>query len=130
MKTILDYLVQYYGEDTSRRAMDNDGHCQYLTEDDKKCAFAIQMDDETVELLHKKFEGSSVESIIKRIGERTQEQRDIIKGKLIYNPNFYFMIQRLHDQPENWLPIKGLTERGIEYYKYVALCIGEGLFDI
>jgi len=119
---LLQETVDYYSEDTSRRAVITDLHdeeeqsiCKYYHKGNM-CAVGRCLDDP------KKYEKEfcGVNSII-----RKYTQKAFKKEYQGFNVALWDKIQRLHDTPCNW-DESGLTERGKFNVKFVEGLINKG----
>ena len=115
MKTIeerrrlfLDKTVEYYGEDLSRRAINEDDSCYYRASDGKKCAIGRHIPDDKYS---EDIEGNFVKAIFNLLPSEIQE----------FGTKFLSNVQMLHDENEYWnyKEGKGLSERGKQKYDYI-----------
>ena len=107
----LDETVAFYGEDTSRRALQNN-QCMYRTDDGRKCAIGRVIPDELYSRSLDRTGGVGIVTILespklsKRIPDNVKEL-----GKY-----FLLSVQKLHDRTSSWQMGKGLSESGQKYY--------------
>lgn len=116
---IIEETIKFYSEDPSRRAVDADRKCKYLTYDGRKCAYGRCMTEEAVQdaakvqasikkLLHDRYDAYNIyrepsDSYI--FDEPLQEK---YHG---HNIGFWEDIQNLHDEMAYWDSI-GLSGDG------------------
>lgn len=107
-KEIIVETVNYYKEDTKRRAVGKAGSCWYLQpETGKKCAYGRCMTDEAIQEVGGK--GSYADDISMR--EPDNLVREEYKGQ---NKTFWRDLQKLHDNDIYWA-IDSVSERGQKY---------------
>lgn len=119
MKTIeekrLEFLedtVKYYSEDVSRRALDSQGSCRYITEDGRRCAIGrFIIEDHMCEVLDNS-KSNTVWSIFKFC------PHFLPKHILDLGSDFLGSIQLLHDGIFYW-HLKGITGEGKEYVEKI-----------
>lgn len=83
----LNEVVEFYGADTRRRAVDEWGDCQYLTEDNRRCAIGRK--------------------VCKNIAQEMTDEQGLVKDEKIFNllpktiqklnVGFLRDLQKLHD---------------------------------
>ena len=106
---IIEETVKFYSEDTSRRALNEDGsRCEYLTLDGKKCAVGRCLDLDSEELLRLNGMG----------GVFNVYRKDLVFKKEYkgHSVDFWASLQLLHDSESNWTS-KGLSGYGLKYLK-------------
>lgn len=114
----LDFLnetVKYYSEDTSRRAVADDGYCEYLIQETgNKCAIGRHIKLQDYLNNKNKLEGSIVEDYIV-FALLPEEVRRL--GK-----EFLSRVQMFHDNKYYWNTDKGLTSKGEERLAFIINC--------
>lgn len=120
---LLEDTVKYYSEDTSRRAMGENG-CMYLTEDGKKCAVGrFLVKDFDYENLN---EFNSVQDLYR---EYQGTDEFLIPEYRGYDISFWSSLQGLHDGNFYW-DAEGLTEFGENTVERIKNQINEGYYCI
>jgi len=107
MKTKLEIInetVAYYSEDVNRRATNNNGGCEYKTEDGRMCAVGRYLIHE----LPKPSSGVSVQPLNCNLDDFLMDE---YSG---HSVEFWSCLQSLHDRAEYW-NATGLTESGQSY---------------
>ena len=105
MINILDETIAFYGEDTSRRAMNNYGSCMYKTEDGKQCALGRKM---LPDINFTSIEGQSASSLNTRMINEDKNLDDLLQEDCRDLPvGFWQRLQEIHDNHDIW------TEEGI-----------------
>ena len=107
-KEIIEETIQYYSEDTSRRALE-EGGCQYTTEDGNHCAVGRCLEEEyqTTD-----FEYNQTKGVIQLV-DYYQTMDNILREEYRGHPtDLWERLQRLHDGDFNW-DEDGLTGIGI-----------------
>lgn len=110
---IIDETVEFYSNNP--RALSNTGTCQYLTSEGLKCAFARCCTDESVTLLHEKFEGKVVAEFPATHGESIPDVETLLKDEYKGHGNlFWGDVQMLHDFNRIWDSLNGgLSNEGL-----------------
>jgi hypothetical protein len=89
---LLEDTLNFYGEDPSRRAVNNSqGYCEYLTKDGRQCAVGRLLDKDLIEE-HPEWDGMAVDSIFMDLPENVQT----------YGKTFLQYLQQLHDWSNQW----------------------------
>lgn len=108
MKTkveIINETVAFYSEDVKRRAVNEDGICEYKTKDGRKCAVGRVL---LAKAFRADIEGCNALEILERYGD------DILKKKYRgHEPQFWNKLQRIHDWEGHWND-DGLTHLGVD----------------
>ena len=100
---LLDETVNYYAEDSSRRATDDLDGCQYLTEEGSMCAVGRCINQDMMD--YKQYNnGISVDTLIGKLTDNVFKEE--YQG---YDIKFWALLQNLHDDGCNWNE-NGLTE--------------------
>lgn len=109
---IIQETVDYYSEDTNRRAVTN-GVCSYNSVDNKQCAVGrCLIDPVYFEALVTNHEcGSSAIADIEEFSDFEENLKEEYRGNSL---DFWTSLQELHDQKENWINGVGLSLRGIQ----------------
>lgn len=117
MKTkleILEEIVNYYSEDTSRRAFEGVS-CMYITPDNRRCAVGMCLTDPNLMKENKAIN----DEYFMVDGDEDKFKPDILDlFKPEYRINevsFWSKLQVFHDNKHNWNN-KGLTSEGLMNY--------------
>lgn len=95
----LNETIQYYSEDTSRRAInEKSNRCRYRTSDGRKCAVGRHIPDDKYNI---NIESYPIREVMERLPIEIQELGD----------KFLLKMQGLHDYVPYW-DHNGLTEMG------------------
>lgn len=105
-KEIIDETVAYYSEDTSRRAMNVNGYCEYETSDGRMCAVGRCMKKKVRTDLP---ENCDIQSI--RDTYYCALDKAFKKPYRGHSLDFWMDLQALHDYSDYWNK-KGLTRKG------------------
>jgi hypothetical protein len=115
MKTkleILNEIVNYYSEDTNRRAVEGMS-CVYITPDNRRCAVGICLTDPSLMLGNKAIND---DYFMLNEDEFKPDILDLFKPEYRINDiNFWSNLQSLHDTKMYW-DDKGLTNEGQLFY--------------
>ena len=116
MKTkleILEEIVNYYSEDTNRRAVEGLA-CEYITPDNRRCAVGLCLIDPTI------MPSAAINDpqLVEEIGSNHFQESILENFEPEYridDVSFWSQLQKLHDNKHNW-DNKGLTSEGNIYY--------------
>jgi hypothetical protein len=103
MLDVLDETIKFYGEDVSRRGVqDSSGGCVYRTDDGKRCAVGRMCTPEQMEIAERCVDGvSELNHKLYRADLPTFQPRQ-----------FWSNLQCLHDDIYFWNKEGGLTDKG------------------
>jgi hypothetical protein len=117
MKTkleILNEIVNYYSEDTNRRAVEGES-CVYITPDNRRCAVGMCLTDPTLMTGNKAINDDSF-ILEEDDNEFKPDILDLFKPEYqIDDVSFWAKLQTLHDTKMYW-DDKGLTSEGQMLY--------------
>lgn len=92
---LLNETVQYYSEDTSRRAIVN-GACRYKTHDGRMCAVGRCLKEGVIDYYH--HNSLSVSGLL-----QYYKEEEILKEEYVgFNERFWLKLQDLHDDFNYW----------------------------
>ena len=117
MKTkqqILKETLEYYHEDTSRRATNKGGGCEYLTEDGRMCAFGRC----EIQALHAPWSDSSnklQESVSGRFNDENDMNQTLKEEYRGHSMEFWSDLQHFHDSPNYWTET-GVSACGLNHF--------------
>ena len=94
---LLENTIAYYSEDTSRRALEENGDCQYLTACGNRCAIGREMRTDALD----EIKNESIDGVMHLLPKRLQAMGE----------KFLTSIQNLHDTSHFW-DDHGLTISG------------------
>lgn len=114
---IIKETVQYYLEDFSRRGLNDNKFCMYITPTGQMCAVGRCMLPEILETLGNSVENeNNVESLINNLGLRNHDE--FLKEEYRGHPiSFWNDLQSLHDTPAYWrhsIESKNLRKKKIQ----------------
>ena len=131
MQDILKETIDFYSEDPEgRRAVDNNGDCEYTTDDGRHCAIGRYMRPEFQDVEWKENHGVGVNGLSSYVDYYLKHE---VRG---LDMQFWRDLQDMHDVVGHWYrgslftePAKGLTDRGKEKYVYMQDKIARGEYD-
>lgn len=100
---VVKETIDFYSEDTSRRAKSLFGGCAYLTDDGKMCAVGRCFNEEGLELYGK--HSHYVSGYMLRYLKSEYSVDDL---------SFWSDVQELHDNDNHW-DENGLTKEGLDF---------------
>jgi len=111
---LLEETINFYSEDTTRRAINLVGACQY-SYDDKSCAVGRCF--KYPEIVQAEYGNTRYSTTMEKFF------KDQYKG---YSFDFWRALQYLHDNNPFWNDNKGLSPNGLSYVEELKLKIQEG----
>lgn len=116
---LLKETVAYYGEDTSRRALNKKGHCCYKTSTGKKCAVGRLF-------LPREYRKSFEEKTVRTKKIITSKGGKRLIG--LYRLDFLTHLQNLHDGKYFWEKGSGMTDDGLRQLSFIEKNIESGVY--
>ena len=124
---VLQETVDYYSKDVSRRAVDEEGGCRYLTSDGRMCAVGRCLTSESIQdvLDYEQEQKTSIAAIeaFKYGGGKLKSEYSDLQECF----NFWMALQCIHDHEDYWNK-RGLSKWGIEHVEDVKQNIKKGYY--
>lgn len=115
---VLEDTVKFYSEDTSRRALDENGSCLYTNKENNHCGVGRCLTDKALKVLGDSTIGVRYLLYVEQDG-LLESLRGLSPGlhnlkeeyRHLSDRRFWNAIQQFHDNSDYW-NIEGLTEKG------------------
>ena len=132
MQDILKETIDFYSEDPEgRRAVDNNGDCEYTTDDGRHCAIGRYMRPEFLDTEWHSNNGVGVNGLSSYVDYYLKHE---VRG---LDENFWRDLQDMHDVVGYWYrgtlfdePLDGISDSGKERYVHMQDRIAKGEYDV
>ena len=109
---IIQETLEYYSQDPSRRALDDDGGCYYLSPSGRRCAIGRCLSEKAKANVDINNYFNGVVKLANNFGKADIDNL-LAPEYRGHDVDFWHSLQGLHDRPCNWTS-RGLSRSGVE----------------